>query len=302
MKLFSVILCVLLLNLVPQVSHAEIRAFACEPEWVALLKELGGKHVSVYQATSPKQDPHYVEARPSLVARMRRADLVVCSGSDLEVGWLPLVISSAGNTSVQPGRLGYFMASEYVERLDIPDRVDRSMGDIHPQGNPHVHLDPRNLSIIANVLAKRLALIDSSNAEAYAQRNSAFQAKWSQSISRWERDASGLKGLRLVTYHRDSIYLAHWLGIELTMTIESKPGIPPSARHLASLLEVLKAEPADVITRMAYNEPKAPQWLSDRTGIPVAELPYTVGGTKQAKDLYGLFDDTIERLRKATGR
>ncbi len=302
MKLFSAILCVLLLNLVPQVSHAKVRAFACEPEWAALLKELGGKHVSVYQATSPLQDPHYVEARPSLVARMRRADLVVCSGSDLEVGWLPLVISSAGNTDVQPGRIGYFMASEYVERLDVPDRVDRSMGDIHPQGNPHVHLDARNLAIIANVLAKRLALIDSSNAGEYEQLNSSFQAKWARSIRRWERDASSLKGMRLVTYHRDSIYLAHWLGLELTMTIESKPGIPPSARHLAGLLEALKREPADVITRMAYNEPKAPQWLSDRTGIPVAELPYTVGGTKQAEDLYGLFDDTIERLRKTTGR
>lgn len=302
MKHFNVILFAVLLNLVPLDSHAKIRAFACEPEWAALLKELGGKMISVYQATSPKQDPHYVEARPSLVARMRRADVVVCSGSDLEVGWLPLLLSSAANPKVQRGRPGHFMASEFVERLDVPERVDRSMGDIHPQGNPHVHLDPRNLAIIANVLSKRLALIDSPNAAAYAQRNLAFQAKWSQSISRWEQEASGLRGLRLVTYHRDSIYLAYWLGLVMTMTIESKPGIPPSARHLASLLDELKAESADVITRMAYNEPKATQWLSDRTGIPVAELPYTVGGTKQAKDLYGLFDDTIERLRKATGR
>jgi len=302
MRLFNATVCAVLLSLVPLISQAKIKAFACEPEWASLLEELGGKKISVYQATSPKQDPHRVEARPSLVARMRRADLVVCSGSDLEIGWLPLLLSSAANRKVQPGQPGYFMASEFVHRLDVPARVDRSMGDVHPYGNPHVHLDPRNLAIIANALSQRLVEIDRKNSDLYIERNSAFQEKWSQSIRRWEGEASGLKGLRMVTYHRDSIYLAHWLGLVMSVTIEPKPGIPPSAGHLADLLAELKAEPADVITRMAYNEPKAPAWLSDRTGIPLAELPYTVGGTKQAKDLFALFDDTIERLRKATGR
>ena len=302
MKYFNVILFAALLSLVPLGAHAKIRAFACEPEWAALLEDLGGKKISVYQATSPKQDPHYVEARPSLVARMRRADVVVCSGSDLEVGWLPLLLRSAANPKVLPGKPGYFMASEFVTRLDVPVRVDRSMGDVHPNGNPHVHLDPRNLAIIAHALVQRLAEIDRDNAKFYVERNSAFQAKLSESIRRWEEEASGLKGLRMVTYHRDSIYLANWLGLVMSMTIESKPGIPPSAGHLADLLAELKAEPADLITRMAYNEPKAPEWLSDRTGIPLAELPYTVGGTKQVKDLFTMFDDTIARLRTATGR
>jgi len=302
MKCFNVILFAALLSLVPLGAHAKIRAFACEPEWAALLEELGGKKISVYQATSPKQDPHYVEARPSLVARMRRADVVVCSGSDLEVGWLPLLLRSAANSKVMRGEPGYFMASEFVTRLDVPVQVDRSMGDVHPNGNPHVHLDPRNLSIIAHALAQRLAEIDRDNAKFYVERNSAFQVKLSESMRRWEQEASGLKGLRMVTYHRDSIYLANWLGLVMSMTIESKPGIPPSAGHLADLLAELKAEPADLITRMAYNEPKAPEWLSDRTGIPLAELPYTVGGTKKAKDLFTMFDDTIARLRTATGR
>ena len=144
--------------------------------------------------------------------------------------------------------------------------------------------------------------IDRDNADVYRERNSAFQTKWSESIQRWEQEAAGLQGLRLVTYHRDSIYLADWLGMELTATIEAKPGIPPSTRHLTELLSQLEAEQADVIARMAYNEPKAPAWLGEKTGIPVVELPYTVGGTKQAKDLFGLFDDTIERLKSAAGR
>ncbi|MGD2139338.1 MAG: zinc ABC transporter substrate-binding protein [Burkholderiales bacterium] len=302
MKTVTVILCAILASALPSLSFAKLNAFACEPEWASLLEELGGNKVSIYQATSPKQDPHRVEARPSLVARMRRADLVVCSGSDLEIGWLPVLLRSAGNRKVQPGTPGYFMASEFVKRLDVPENVDRAMGDVHPYGNPHVHLDPRNISIIANALASRLAEIDGENADYYKEQNAAFQKKWSESIQRWEREAAGLKGLRLVTYHRDALYLTNWLGMDLTMTIEPKPGIPPSAGHLADLLSDLKAHPADVIVRMAYNEPKAPAWLSERTGIPEVELPFTVGGTKQAKDLYGLFDDTIERLNASTGR
>ena len=302
MKTFNVIICCALLGILPAVSSAKISAFACEPEWASLLQELGGDQVSAYQATSPKQDPHRVEARPSLVARMRRADLVVCTGSDLEIGWLPLLIQSAGNRKVQPGQPGYFMASEFVARLDVPEKVDRSMGDVHPYGNPHVQMDPRNIAVIANALAQRLAEIDVGNADYYRKRNSAFQKKWSDAIQRWEREAAGLKGLRLVTYHRDAVYLVNWLGMNLVMTIEPKPGIPPSAGHLAELLSDLKAKPADVIVRMAYNEPKAPAWLSERTGIPEVELPFTVGGSKQAIDLYGLFDDTIERLNVSTGR
>jgi len=298
-----VVCCFLLLSAaLPQTALAKISAFACEPEWASLLSELGGKEVSVYQATSPKQDPHRVEARPSLVARMRSADIVVCSGSDLEIGWLPVLLQSAGNSKVQPGQPGHFMASEFVERIDVPEKVDRSMGDVHPYGNPHVHLDPRNLAVIADALSQRLATIDPDRAAVYADRNAAFQTRWSESIKRWEREASGLKGLKIVTYHRDSAYLGNWLGMTLTITIEPKPGIPPSANHLAKLLKELDAEPADLIIRMAYNEPKAPAWLHDRTGIPLAELPYTVGGTKQAKDLFTLFDDTISRLRQATGR
>lgn len=302
MRMLTAVTVAVLVFVLPTASHAKTSAFACEPEWAALLTVLGGKQVSVYQATSPKQDPHRVEARPSLVARMRSADLVVCSGSDLEIGWLPVLLRSAGNSKVQPGQPGHFMASEFVERLDVPEKVDRSMGDVHPYGNPHVHLDPRNLAVIASALSQRLAAIDPDHADIYTDRNASFQVKWSESIERWEREASGLKGLRIVTYHRDSAYLGHWLGMTLTITIEPKPGIPPSANHLATLLKELKAEPADLIIRMAYNEPKAPAWLHDRTGIPLAELPYTVGGTKQAKDLFTLFDDTINRLRQATGR
>lgn len=296
------VISILLAMATPSLAWAKVNAFACEPEWAALLQELGGTHVDVYQATSPRQDPHRVEARPSLVARMRLADIAVCTGADLEAGWLPVLLRAAGNRKVQPGQPGHFMAAELVDRLDIPVTVDRSMGDVHPFGNPHVHLDPRNILKIAAALSTRLAEIDSSNAALYTSRANDFQSRWQAAMQKWEEQARTLKGLRIVTYHSDIAYLVHWLGLVATLSIEPKPGIPPSTSHLAKLLADLKADGADLIIRMAYNDPKAPAWLSDRTGIALVELPYTVGGTTQATDLFALFDDTISRLRTASGR
>ena len=293
---------ILLAMVFPVLARADVSAFACEPEWAALLQELGGTHVEVYQATSPRQDPHRVEARPSLVARMRLADIAVCTGADLEVGWLPVLLRAAGNRKVQPGQPGYFMAAELVDRLDTPVTVDRSMGDVHPFGNPHVHLDPRNILKIAAALSTRLAEIDSSNAAFYTTRGNDFQTRWQTAMQKWEEQARTLKGLRIVTYHSDVAYLVHWLGLVAKLSIEPKPGIPPSTSHLAKLLADLKEDGADLIIRMAYNDPKAPAWLSDRTGIALVELPYTVGGTKQATDLFALFDDTISRLSAASRR
>jgi zinc/manganese transport system substrate-binding protein len=279
--------------------QAAINAFACEPEWGALTHEIGGDKVSVYQATTGLQDPHRIEARPSLIARMRSADLLICSGADLEVGWLPLLLQTSSNGKVQSGQAGNFMASDFVTRLEVPTAVDRAQGDIHPYGNPHIHLDPRNVLRVAQALGERLAKIDSANAAYYQGRAKDFDARWRKAISDWEARAAPLKGMKLVPYHKDQAYLIHWLGLVEEMNIEPKPGIPPSAGHLTELLSKLKEQPADAITRNAYQDPKAVEWLSERTKIPGVVLPYTVGGTPEAKDLFSLFDETIARLLKA---
>jgi zinc/manganese transport system substrate-binding protein len=286
----------------PASAIAKINVFACVPEWAALSQELGGDKVSVYQATNAKQDPHRVEARPSLVARMRGADLMVCTGADLEVGWLPVLLQSAGNRKVQRGQPGHFLAADFVDKLEIPTTLDRAEGDIHPQGNPHIQLNPHNIARVAAELGKRLEQIDPANGAYYASRVEDFQNRWAQAVRRWEHEAAGLKGVTLVGYHKGATYLCDWLGMKEVENLEPKPGIPPTAAHLASLLSALQSQRADLIIRMAYNDPKAPQWLSERAKIPVAELPFTVGGSNEAKDLFGLFDDTIARLRKATGR
>ena len=280
-------------------AQAALNVFACEPEWAALAHEIGGDKVSVYQATTGLQDPHRIEARPSLIARMRSADLLICSGADLEVGWLPLLLQTSGNAKLQAGQPGNFMASDFVARLEVPTAVDRAQGDIHPYGNPHIHLDPRNVQRVAQALGERLAKVDGASAAYYQSRAKEFDARWRKAIADWETRAAPLKGMKLVPYHKDQAYLIHWLGLVEEMNIEPKPGIPPSAGHLTDLLVKLKEQPADAITRNAYQDPKAVEWLSERTKIPGVTLPYTVGGTPEAKDLFSLFDETIARLLKA---
>ncbi len=277
-------------------ASAAVSVFACEPEWAALAQELGGDRVTVYAATTALQDVHHIEARPSLIARMRSADLVVCTGAELEAGWLPLLLTQSGNARVRPGSDGYFEASQFVVKLEIPKLLDRSQGDVHPGGNPHIHTDARNVARVAEALSARLAKIDAANAQVYASRSGAFLARWRAALARWEHEAQPLKGARIIVYHRDWSYLINWLGLVEAGSLEPKPGLPPTPGHLAELLGLMQREPARVIIYSAYNDPRAAAFLSERSKIAAAMLPYTVGGSDRAKDLFGLFDDTIARL------
>ncbi len=275
---------------------AQLEVFACEPEWAALSEELGGERISVYTATTALQDVHYIEARPSLIARLRRADLAVCTGAELEISWLPQLIRQAGNTKIGHGKPGLFEAALQVERLDVPQKVDRIMGDVHATGNPHVHLDPRRVLQIAKALSPRLQQLDPEGKTYYAARLAKFTQRWQTATDTWTRKASPLRGKRVVTHHKSWVYLFDWLGIEAAGTLEPKPGLPPSAGHLAELKHQLAATPAALIIRSAYQNPRAANWLSSQTGTPAVMLPYTVDGTPAADDLFGLFEDTLERM------
>ena len=295
----TILLAIAAFGFVPWQALAALNVFACEPEWGALAQELGGDKVSVYSATTALQDPHRIEARPSLIARIRSADLVVCSGSELEVGWLPLLLAQSGNGRIQPGSPGFVEASQFVVRLEIPKVLDRALGDIHPSGNPHIHLDPRNIAKVAEALGERLIRLDAANADAFKLRASSFQERWRAATQRWERDATRLKGVPIVVYHKDLSYFINWLGMREAGSLEPKPGIPPTPTHLAELVERMRREPAKAIVYSAYSSPKAAAFLSERVDIPAVMLPYTVGGSDEAKDLFGLFDDTLARLLAA---
>ena len=277
---------------------AALNVFATVPEWGALAQELGGDKVNVYVATSALQDPHHVEAKPSLIARARNADLVVATGAELEIGWVPLVLQQAGNPKVQPGKPGYFEAAPYVPMLEKPTRLDRAEGDVHPLGNPHIQTDPRTFARVSPPFTARLAEIDPANAAYYRERGKAFSERWSAAIARWEREAAPLKGVSVIVQHKGFPYLTEWLGMKEVAALEPKPGIEPTTSHLADVLATLERQPVKMVIRAAYQSDRASQWIAERAKINVVVLPFTVGGDDAAKDLFGLFDDTIQRLLK----
>lgn len=277
-------------------ANAALKVLATTTDWGALATELGGDRVNVYVATSALQDVHRVDAKPSLIARARSADLLIANGAELEVGWLPVLVQESGNSRIQPGSPGYFDVASQLRLLEVPSKLDRSLGDIHPQGNPHVQLDPHNIALVAKALTQRLSTLDPAGAQYYAERGKDFDTRWLAAIQRWESKAAALKGTQVVIMHRDQIYLCHWLGLQELAAIEPKPGVPPSAGYLGQLVSRLSASPPRMIMVNAYNDPRAANWLSERIHAPVVILPFSVGGTPAAKDLFGLYDDALNRL------
>ena len=297
-RILSFVIPLGLLLAAPAYAQTKLNVFACEPEWAALAQEIGGDRVETFSATTARQDPHYVRAKPSLIAAMRKADIVICSGASLEIGWLPILLQKAGNTNTQPGGAGFLMAGEIVPMLERPDNLDRAEGDIHPEGNPHVHLNPHNIALMARVLTDRLKMADTLNADTYQTRFDDFAKNWQQATQRWERQAVGLKGASVVAHHRSFSYLLAWLGTREAITLERKPGIPPAAAHLQSLLQMLAANPARLILRTPYDPADASIWLSQKTGTPAVTLPFTVGGDASSGDLFALFDRTMMLLQE----
>jgi zinc/manganese transport system substrate-binding protein len=277
-------------------SYAAFKILACEPEWGSLSRELGGDKVDVYTATTAQQDAHRIEARPSLIARARSADLMVCTGAELEIGWVPLLLSQSGNPNIQVGRPGYFEAAMQVRLIEVPTQIDRSLGDVHPLGNPHLHLDPRNIARVATALTERMAELDRGNAAYYRERATSFQQRWKDAMVRWEKDAAPLKGMGLITYHKDFNYFIAWAGMRELGNLEPKPGLPPTTAHMSELLQGLSKTSAQAVVRTPFQDPRAAQFLAERAKIPIIMMAYTIGGTDRAKDLFSLYDDTIARL------
>lgn len=283
----------------PATAFASLNVFACEPEWAALVREIAGDKASIHTATTAAQDPHHIQARPSLIARARNADLAVCTGAELEAGWLPLLQRQAGNPRIQPGANGYFEAAHYVRLLEVPTRLDRSQGDVHASGNPHFHVDPRRIAAVAEPLALRLGLLDPANASLYQERYTEFSARWASSIQQWEAKAAPLRGVLAVTHHRNWTYLIDWLGLRDAGTLEPIPGIPPSSASIARNMDAWRQQSVRLIVRATYEDHRPADFAKEHLGAAIAVLPATVGGTDGAKDLFGLFDDIVSRLLRA---
>jgi zinc/manganese transport system substrate-binding protein len=287
------------LALIALPAHAALHVFACEPEWGALAQELGGANVEVSVATSALQDPHQIQAKPSLIVRARNADLIACTGAELEIGWLPVLLQQSGNARVQAGQPGNFAAADYVKKLEVPGQLDRAQGDVHAAGNPHIQTDPRNIALVAAALGARLQQLDPTHAAQYAKAQADFAQRWQQAIARWSAQAAPLRGEPVVSQHKAFVYLYDWLGLKEVAVLEPKPGIEPTASHLQEVLAALKGAPAKMVLYSAYQDARPSEWLSKNAGIPAVKIPFTVGGSDGAKDLFGLFDDTVARLLAA---
>ncbi|WP_067661848.1 metal ABC transporter solute-binding protein, Zn/Mn family [Ferrimonas marina] len=280
------------LLLTPSASALEI--FACEPEYAALLTELAPE-AEVYSATTALQDPHHVQARPSLIAKMRKADLAVCAGAALEVGWLPVLQMKANNRKLRDGQPGMFYAADQVETLDQLTQVDRTMGDVHPEGNPHLHFSPYRMLTIAQALAQRLGEIDPANKASYQANLAAFEQRWTEATAKWEAKAAPLRGQGVIAYHTAFRYLFDWLGIEQRGDLEPKPGLPPTSAHLASLVELANSGQVKAVIHTRFQDPRGANWLAQRSELPVLALPYSTG-SEGIDNLYQLYDQVIDAL------
>lgn len=273
--------------------------FACEPEWEALVKRLGGQHVNTFSATTAFQDPHYVEARPSLIAKTRQADLLICTGAELEIGWLPLLLRKSRNANIQTDKPGYFLAADQVKKIEIPSKLDRSQGDVHASGNPHVHWDPYRLLKISKELTQRLIAIDPQNEGDYKIKLKYFELIWTSHIKKWESLTNQLIDKKVIVHHKNWSYLLNWLGIKSVGDLEPKPGLPPTSSHLVKLLKTVRSDNVDYILNANYQDSKGAEWLSNKSKVPVINLPFTVGGNENVKDMISLYDEVITRLIKS---
>ena len=298
-RAFGLTAVALSLTLAASSVRAQLNIFATVPEWGALAEELGGDKVKVYVATNALQDPHRVQARPSLLARARSAQLLLATGADLEIGWLPLLQRDAGNPKILPGAPGMFEASQYVQLIGIPASVDRSMGDVHAAGNPHIQTDPRNFLPIAKALTERLVLLDSENGNFFQDRLRSFLFKWQANIDRWATSAKPLRGEKLWVQHDGFVYLNDWLGLVQVGTLEPTPGVDPSVAHLSSVLQRQSQLQGRMIITSAYAGDAASKWFSEKANVPLVVLPFTVGGNKEATTLQTFFENTIDRLLRA---
>lgn len=289
-------LAALLLGLAGLPACAALNVFACEPEWAALVRILA-PDAKLFIATHAGQDPHHIEARPALISQLRQADLAICTGASLEAGWLPLLQQKAANPRVQAGQPGLFFAAEQVELLDAHQHVDRSMGDVHAEGNPHLHLDPRRMLRVAQALSTRLGQLDPAQAGVYQQRFGSWAEAWRRQVLRWEERASALEDRALIAQHSSFAYLWHWLNLRQVADLEPKPGLPPSVVHLRKVLQSAQQAQPFVIVQTSYQDPQPARWLAGQIKLPVLSLPATVDS--QRLDLNAWYEGLLTALLNA---
>ncbi len=276
-------------------AFAELNIVTTLPWIGSLAKELGKDKTKVTVLVKPSQDAHVLEAKPSMILAARKADIIMYNGLDLEIGYLPLIIESSKNPKLMPGKIGNFDCSRFVSVVEKPSTVDRSMGDVHPLGNPHYHFSPSNILHVAEGMARRLADADRANADFYLINYKAFADRVKEKEKQWR--AVQITGKKFIAYHKYFEYLAAESGFQFLGYIEPKPGIPPSAAHIKELIEMMKtAKPVAILVTPAYGVSEA-EFLSSKTGVKVIVLPHDVGSLQGTDDLISFWDMAVSLLK-----
>jgi len=281
-------------------AFAAINVITSTQDLASIVKEVGGDRVTVESLAKGYQDPHFVEAKPSFILKLNRADLLVAVGRELEIGWLPPLITQSRNSKIQPGSLGYLDASQNARILDIPTgAITRAMGDVHPQGNPHYWLDPDNGRRIAQQVQGKLTELSRGDAAYFAQRYADFDRRLADATRRWKATMAPYKGTKVVTYHRSWPNFADAFGLDVIGYIEPKPGIPPSPAHTLDLEQEMKRQNVKIILVEPYFDLKTPNAIARDTGAKVLVMPPSVGGVKEVNDYFQMFDYDINLLVNA---
>lgn len=277
-------------------AFAKLRVITAYPYIADLIEKIGKDRIAVNALARGSRDPHHIIPRPSLIARMRSADLLVINGADLEIGWIPTLIRDSRNPSIQPGKQGFLDFSSHVKLIQVPDRVSRAQGDVHPAGNPHFNLNPEFIIILARVVEQKLCELDGGNCAYYRRNFSQFSELWLKRIASWKKSLQPLKGIRVVQYHRSHDYFLEYFGIISIGEMEPLPGIPPTSRHILKIIQRLKSNNVRLILQDVYHSTVPSRFVADRTGARVVILPHDVRSVKEAKDIVSLYDEIVRRL------
>jgi zinc/manganese transport system substrate-binding protein len=261
-----------------------------------IVEKIGGNNVRVFSLARGDYNPHVIIPRPSFIAQIRRADLLIINGAQLEIGWMPPLLRQASNPAVQTGEPGFMDLSQYVTLIDVPTSVSREQGDVHPEGNPHFYLDPENILPIAKAIKDKLIQLDSRNASYYESRYREFSDLWGNKLVEWTQKMTPLRNTRVVEYHKNYDYFLRRYKLQIVGTVEPLPGIPPTSKHIEHLEAVLTAAPARFILQDVYNPDDASRHLAEKLNMKLVVLPHDVGAVKETNSIFSLFDELVRRM------
>jgi len=292
-----VILIILIIG-IPSIVDAKLRVVVSYNYIADIVKRVGGEEVVVTPLSKGYKDPHYITPRPSFIAKMRKADLLIINGGQLEIGWIPPILKKANNPRINPGNKGFLDLFSFIDGIDIPKDISRAHGDVHPDGNPHFHLDPENILIVSKAIRDKLIELDLSNKEIFTERHKEFEEMWRKKMSEWAKSLEKFSGKNVVQYHKNFDYFLKRYNLEQLGTLEPVPGIPPSTKHILEMIEIINNKGAEFIIHDVYHMKKPSRFVNRETGVKLVVLPHDVGSVNEVTDIVSLFDEIVRRLLK----